>query len=200
MLLRLVDPETLADRALASGVLADDERAAVQRQQPEPARRARAASYLLLREILSELAGGDPARWRFARTPLGRPHLPDRPDLRLSLSRTPGLVGVVVSDEHDVGLDVERVVEVPDVLALAADHLAEADVDAVRRAPADHRAAVFTEIWVATEAVLKAEGTGIGAGLIVPDDVRRRWRVETLDAGPDHRAALAREASRPTVG
>ncbi|MEQ4521139.1 4'-phosphopantetheinyl transferase family protein [Nocardioides kribbensis] len=115
----------------------------------------------------------------------------------VSVSRTDGLVAVALSS-RPVGIDVERVRPLPDLEQVVRDHLGAADAAAVRGA--DDPVGAFYDVWTRLEALLKAEGVGILDGLDPAPAVRARWRVTPLDAGPDHRAALAHPADRSAAG
>ncbi|GAA1933547.1 4'-phosphopantetheinyl transferase family protein [Nocardioides hwasunensis] len=131
-------------------------------------------------DLLRELGAG-----RITRRP-GRP--PQAEHGHVSVSRTDGLVAVAIGD-RPVGVDVERVRPLPDLDQLVRDHLGAADAANVRGAEDPTRA--FHVVWTRLEAMLKAEGVGIADGLDPSAVVRARWRVTSLDAGPDHCAALA---------
>lgn len=63
---------------------------------------ARTLLRALLREVGEDLEGGP-----VAADPRGRPYLPDRPDLGVSLSHSSGWVAAAVGRDRDVGVDVQ---------------------------------------------------------------------------------------------
>lgn len=136
--------------------------------------------------LLHELGAG-----RVARRP-GRAPVAEHG--HVSVSRTDGLVAVALSD-RPVGVDVERVRPLPDLDQLVRDHLGAEDAALVR--DADDPVIAFHAVWTRLEALLKAEGVGIVDGLDPAPEVRARWRVTTVEAGPHHRAAVA-IAATPT--
>lgn len=92
----------------------------------------------------------------------GRPRLPTRPSLHLSLSHAAGLAFAVAASAP-IGIDAEPLGTDPARLAGAA-ALLPGRGDALRR-------------WTAVEAVLKAEGRGLR---VDPVEVRLRGRTATL--------------------
>jgi 4'-phosphopantetheinyl transferase len=134
-----------------------------------------------LRKLLAAVLGEDPAALEIATGGRGKPELAGRHAGRLhfNVSHSRGACLVAVSRRHPVGVDLEL---------RAADHtgrwaeqmagaiLAAEELDRHRRLPEGARPAALLEAWVAKEAVLKAEGTGIGAGVrhvVVPAGLPR---------------------------
>ncbi|MEU0332453.1 4'-phosphopantetheinyl transferase superfamily protein [Streptomyces sp. NPDC006193] len=82
-------------------------------------------------------------------------------DLRFSVSHSGPLVGLAVCRGADVGLDVERIEEAPDVDLVAPRILSAAELAVLRSfAPADRPGALL-RYWTRKEAVLKALGIGL---------------------------------------
>ncbi|GAA3390865.1 4'-phosphopantetheinyl transferase family protein [Streptomyces roseoviridis] len=163
-------------------------------------------AHALLRLVLGEALGRDPAGLVFAAGPHGKPYLEDAP-VEFSLSHSGERVAVALTSGTPVGVDVERVTR-PAELPLPV--LSEEERVAFDRVPGPERAAAFTAYWVRKEAVLKATGEGLRvdpARLTVsaPDrparligwrgrnDVQphRTVRLYDLDAGEDYRGAVA---------
>lgn len=196
------------------GRLTVDERDRLDRAAPRD-RDPVASSLLLARLAVAEACGVDPGAVRVRRrcprcgsAAHGVP-VADRADggpaPRLSLTRSPGLVAVALSDDAPVGIDVERVRAGTDDLARVV--LAPGEPPAA----GPHRLLLT---WARTEAVLKAAGTGLavdpralrvsdahgrpavgvvdgaaGRDLAAPAGVR--WWLTDLDAGTTHAGALA---------
>ena len=64
----------------------------------------------LLRTVLGERLGLDPARIEFAYGERGKPCLPDHP-VRTSTSHSAGMMALAISEGREVGIDVEAVRE-----------------------------------------------------------------------------------------
>ncbi len=105
-----------------------------------------------------------------------------------------------------VGIDIEEARASLDWRELSPAVFGEADKRAVASMPEHARHAAFFDCWTAKEAVLKAHGTGMGAGAIrmedfsvLPRDGGRyalsaqagAYAVAALDAPEGYRAALA---------
>jgi len=167
------------------------ERAAAIRR-PGARERWVAARWTLRRVLARYLAVEDPAGVELESGPNGKPALPAPAPLRFNLSHTGDVALVAVSDEREVGIDVEAIEPGRDVVALARLGLDESAAAAVREAPAERRVAAFYDAWVRREAIAKCSGAGLaGPPPSMPVSVAR------LDAGPDHAAALAVVGSNP---
>lgn len=184
--------------------------AAARFADPDEGRR-RAAARVALRTLLGGYLDRAPAALRFGTGPQGKPFLEDAPGLEFNLSHS-GPDALVAAARMTVGVDLERT---------------------VRRAPVDERRlanrfftpeevaawqvgrrtdAAFFRLWTRKEAVLKAHGGGLAAGLdrfsvaaawpptgeaysvLWPPAVDwegRRYALYDLDIGPGLHAALA---------
>ncbi|MEU2428945.1 4'-phosphopantetheinyl transferase superfamily protein [Streptomyces sp. NPDC007861] len=108
----------------------------------------------LLREIGENLHGGP-----VAACPGGRPYLPDRPDLGVSLSHSSGWVAAAVARNRDVGVDVQTPSAVSGrVLRFCC---SPRDVEVLTAMPEDRRRREFAWIFTVQEACVKAVGAGL---------------------------------------
>ncbi len=144
------------------------------------------------------------------RAPHGKP-VPVGPaaGLEVSISHSGDRVAVALARGHAVGVDVEEVSSRRDTAGLAGMALTPGEQAALRSLPGDRTTGDFFTYWARKEALLKASGEGIYAGLTSvevssPDEPGRvlawtspgappvgRVRLVDLDAGPLYRAALA---------
>ncbi|MFI6419684.1 4'-phosphopantetheinyl transferase family protein [Streptomyces sp. NPDC050842] len=116
-----------------------------------------AASRTLLRALLREI-GEDLRGGPVAALPSGRPYLPDRPDLGVSLSHSSGWVAVAVGRNRDVGVDVQAPYAVGErMLRLCC---APGDAEALSGMPEARRRREFAWIFTVQEACVKAVGAG----------------------------------------
>ena len=111
------------------------------------------AGEALARYALDRVFGCGPVR--FARTPAGKPFVPDRPEWQFSVSHSGEWVVCAVADEP-VGVDVERIGAVRE--SVARRFFTQTERAEIAASP-DHDEA-FTRVWVRREAMLKASGTG----------------------------------------
>ncbi|MFJ7063876.1 4'-phosphopantetheinyl transferase family protein [Streptomyces sp. NPDC101115] len=114
--------------------------------------------------ITSAVAGGFAGHFHggpVAARPGGRPYLPDRPDLGVSLSHSSGWVAAAVGRNRDVGVDVQ----VPAAVGrrLLRFCCSPADADALAAMAEDRRRREFAWIFTAQEACVKAVGAGFSA-------------------------------------
>lgn len=155
--------------------------AIVQRSTTDPRTAARAALHDLQVTVTGTAA-------EVASTPEGRPYLPERPDLGVSIAHDGDLVAVAIGVGVTVGIDVQTPTRTGAGMVRRccppATRTALAAVDDELR---DHELA---RIWSVQEACAKAEGTGIaGRPWLIPvhigqDDGRwheHHWR--SIDAG-----------------
>jgi 4'-phosphopantetheinyl transferase len=116
-----------------------------------------------LRHVLGRHCGVDPAALEFAYGPHGRPVLRrpvQGPDFNLSHSRD--FAAVAVSDDCQVGLDVEVVKPFdPHYRELAGYALGERERAQLAACPAGLRAETFLRFWTGKEAFLKMHGMGL---------------------------------------
>ncbi|MFF5392058.1 4'-phosphopantetheinyl transferase family protein [Streptomyces sp. NPDC013012] len=137
-------PVAAADRATAAGL--------------PPWRAAEhLASRTLLRFLLRE-AGEDAGDGPVAALPGGRPYLPGRPGLGVSLSHSAGWVAAAVGRGRDVGVDVQVPAAVGDRLLRLC--CAPGDADALAARSEEARRSGFARIFAVQEACVKAVGKG----------------------------------------
>jgi 4'-phosphopantetheinyl transferase len=136
--------------------------------------------------VLSRYAPVDPAAWSFAAGEHGKPRIaapPVEPALWFNLSGTRGLVACAVSPATPtIGVDVEVVEPMADMLDVAAQFFSGAEVEALRALPAQDRAERFFMLWTLKESYVKARGLGIAA-MPLPD--------VAFDLGTDDSIGLA---------
>ena len=166
------------------------------------------AAHVMLRQVLGECLGQDPAGLRFAREdcpccggPHGRPVLAGEPrPLEFSLSHAGALVAVAVAGAP-VGVDVE---ELPRPATVAEVSAVLHPAERAEIAAADDPAAAFARLWTRKEAYLKGIGTGLGRDLGL-DYVGSEqpgpegWALADLSAPAGHAVAVAVRQPEPVV-
>ena len=116
-----------------------------------------AASRTLLRALLREI-DEDLRDGPVAARPSGRPYLPDRPDLGVSISHSSGWAAAAVARNHDVGVDVQIPSRVSDRMLRFC--CSPEDAEALTAMPEDSRRREFAWLFTVKEACVKAAGTG----------------------------------------
>jgi 4'-phosphopantetheinyl transferase len=222
--LRLLDPQALLDRS--EPLVLHKERihvwsfalegspALIQRCRGSlsPAERQRADRFVfprdqlrhtiahgVLRHLLGRCVGAPPESLQFATNAAGKPTLAGAP-LHFNLSHSDERALLGVSATHEIGVDVEKVRSNIEALAISRHYFFGSEREAIERAPQQQRDSVFFRYWVAKEAVLKAQGVGLGFPLdrfhVAFNADGARARIETLD--PDRLEGTWRVRMLPT--
>ena len=133
-------------------------------------RRRFVVAHACVRRVLGERLNQAPATVQITRTPLGKPILAldadptstgALPSLHFNLSHCDD-IGWLTLASRPVGVDVERIRDLEELLPLIQSHCTASEIDSLIGLPATERASAFLQIWTRKEAVLKAWGTGIG--------------------------------------
>jgi 4'-phosphopantetheinyl transferase len=166
-----------------------------------------------LRALLGSYLEQPPRSIAFGYGPQGKPFLErskGSPPVQFNLSHSDGL-GLVVIGRQEIGVDVERVRSLTDLLELADRFFSRQEVADLRAVPAGQRAGAFFRCWTAKEAYIKARGEGLSmpldrfavsltppAGrvtLAVSDSPEEadRWSLHRFEPAADYVAAVAVE-------
>lgn len=157
-----------------------------------------------LRLLLARYAGRDPAALAFGYGPFGKPslvpepalnHLPEfgSADLTFNQSHCDSLWLVAVARGEPVGVDVERVREVPDFHLLEEQLFSRAELFRQRALPDPERRLAFFRRWTEREAAAKFHGAAFDpARPCIPPR-----RSEPLNPTADSVATLAHSGSVP---
>jgi 4'-phosphopantetheinyl transferase len=135
--------------------------------------------------------------------PQGKPFLVGGPKLRFNLAHSHGLALFAVSQQCEVGVDVERVRPFVNDLGIAERYFSARETEVLRGLEPQERCETFFHTWARKEAVLKANGDGLAIGLegvevsVLPDDEVRLLRVNGTEAEA-RRWTL--QALRPAAG
>jgi 4'-phosphopantetheinyl transferase len=168
------------------------------------------AARALLRTLIAERGGGEPAGVVLERTPLGAPQLPGLHPAGCSLSHSGNIVIAVLRPHGPVGVDVECVTRrLDDLGALLRVACADVERHTIEALPPGMQQRHFLTAWTGKEAVLKALGLGLSvdprevviesggtappsARWLVPDcPASERWSLHRLEDIPDHVATIA---------
>jgi len=168
-------------------VLTDDERSRAASSGPEERSRFVMARGTL-RILLARHLGMLPEEVRFTYGEHGKPTLTgDAPGrLRFSVSHTGDLALLAFTTEREVGVDVERVREVPRMERIAGRVLAPDRFAEWRALEPGVRLQAFFEEWTALEALAKLRGDGV-------------WRT-VIQRGHRDPAAVSRVRLAPLAG
>lgn len=119
------------------------------------------AAHAALRVVLSRYCAQRPQELVIQKTSSGKPFLPDRPFLRFNLTHSHGRALIAIARDREVGIDLEKIRREVAVESLAKRFLSTHDQVFIECAEPSQRHERFLQVWVAREAVFKAEGKGI---------------------------------------
>ncbi|MES2605203.1 MAG: 4'-phosphopantetheinyl transferase superfamily protein [Pseudomonadota bacterium] len=122
----------------------------------------------LVRSVLGTYLQQEPQSLRFVCNAHGKPELKREAaglSLSFNLSHTQGLLALAVTQNADIGVDVEAVTRTVDMLALAERFFAPAETAQIKHCAADRQRDCFFGIWTLKEAYVKARGLGLQLGL-----------------------------------
>ncbi|MBZ5536431.1 MAG: 4'-phosphopantetheinyl transferase superfamily protein [Acidobacteriia bacterium] len=200
-----------------AGLLSSDEQERAARFHFEVDRRRFIVGRGLLRTILGQYLEVQPTALRFQYEPQGRPSLaaPERKEkLSFNLSDSGDLAVYALALNRRIGIDLERLRAVPDMLEIAKRFFASEEFDELCSLPGGLQREGFFRCWTRKEAYLKAIGEGLGVPLdqfvvsLASKEVARvvsilgdpeeasRWTLTELAPGADYVAALAVEGQQ----
>jgi len=166
----------------------------------------------IVRQILSNYLDADAATLVFARTHHGKPYLVPRangPHLEFSVSRSSDCCMLAVQLDHSIGIDVEKVRDLPQAIDIVQSYFTPAESKALSALRGAARRDAFFALWTHKEATVKGLGISVAAHLgrvefdldpigglrLVAWDgdqsVAQKWSVLRLDHAPGYVAAVA---------
>ncbi|HWI09093.1 MAG TPA: 4'-phosphopantetheinyl transferase superfamily protein [Solirubrobacteraceae bacterium] len=145
-------------------------------------------AHAALRLLLARCLGVEPATVRYAQRAHGKPGLgADLARLEFNMSHSGRLGLLAVARDRPVGVDVEAVRGMADALSIADTQFSALEREALRALAPSERRPAFFRCWTRKEAVIKADGEGLGRPLSSFD----------VDLAPGSTAALTSFDGRP---
>lgn len=206
--------ELVTEPDAAAKVLSANEMARFRRYRVARRRNDLVLSRVLLRVALAHMGAADGGTPELRLDERGKPHLapgPVGPPLQVNTSDTTGMIIWAFSREGRLGCDVERLGEDRD--RIATTHFAAPELAAYRSLRGTDKLLRFYELWTCKEAVLKADGRGLGVPLdsfclrfptpgpegsaaveilaAATGPAPGPWQVRRFRPGPGHQAAVA---------
>jgi 4'-phosphopantetheinyl transferase len=149
--------------SLDEDVLDDDEMGRAGRFAFPQDRHRFIVSHMALRVLLARCLGLAPSEIAYESGPNGKPSLADGiGPLQFNMSHSGELALVAACRDRAIGVDVERVRDVPDALDIADQHFSVEERMTLRSLPSNERRTAFFRCWTRKEAVIKAFGEGLG--------------------------------------
>lgn len=206
----LEQPEAVVQRFRST--LEEDELSRADRFHFEKDRRAFVVSRGFLRRVIGRYLETKPELVRFAYGPYGKPALDGEyknSSLRFNMSHSRGVGLVAVTENKELGVDVEYMRADFASEDIARRFFSPCEVEAFNALPNELRVAAFFRCWTRKEAYIKAIGRGLSqpldgfdvtlapeeppALLRVNEDDASRWSLSDVDVGNDYAAALVVE-------
>ena len=199
----------IVDHCLRS--LSAEERARAGRFVFEHHRQRFVTAHGVLRHLLSRYCGTPALRLEFTTRSEGKPVLQGaaaQTRISFNMAHSGNRALAAVGDGRELGADLEKIRPMTDLMEIAqryfhgSEYLSLDASDPARRHPA------FFRLWVAKEAVLKAQGIGLGYPLdqfqvplgcesvpmpivtIDPERLEKNWHVRQIDPGEGWAAAI----------
>jgi 4'-phosphopantetheinyl transferase len=144
--------------------LSSDERSRAERFYQKQHRHRFIAGRGILRCILGRYLNIDPSVLKFNYEPLGKPVLADTyggKKLWFNLSHSQGLALCAVSCDRLIGVDLEYIRPISDVISLAEQFFSTSEYALMRSLPPSQKQQTFFRYWTCKEAYLKATGAGL---------------------------------------
>lgn len=166
------------------------------------------AAHGAVRDILAYYLRRDPAELTFSVNQYGKPALEDR-KLEFNLSHSKDFALVAVTQERNVGVDVEHIRQGISSHVIAQQYFSKAEIAELQSLPIEQRVSAFFTCWTRKEAYIKAQGLGLSLPLesfdvslspnepailraTRPDEKEAaRWRLRSLDVDPNYAGAVA---------
>jgi 4'-phosphopantetheinyl transferase len=147
-----------------------------------------------LRTILGECVGCAPGELSFCYGPNGKPELGGAlagSPWRFNLAHADELVVYAIARDAELGVDVERLHDVPEWQGIAEQLFPSDEFRRLRATAPEERTREFFRIWTQTEARLKATGVGFGAPPAPAPGRERDVRLHSFCPAPRFAGALA---------
>lgn len=153
--------------------LSDMASPALRQQEPEKSQRA---SWLAGRVLLSAMLS-PAAVPKIVYGPNGKPHFEDDIPLWFNISHSGDDIALVVSDEGEVGCDLEVIRPRNNVQRIARAVFSDAEQQQLALVDEEQQSSAFWRIWTRKEALLKQSGSSV-------------WQMKTLDSRLDNSEGL----------
>jgi 4'-phosphopantetheinyl transferase len=187
--------------AACETLLAGDERERARGFYFERDRRRFTLGRGVLRTLLGAYLGREPREVAFSYGPHGKPALAEEragsDALHFNLAHSEGLAVCAFARGSQVGIDVEKMRELPDWEQVANAVFSPAELSRLRATDASRRRDEFFRAWTRQEALLKATGVGL-VGKSSPQ-AERAFQVHGFVPAPGFAGALAAATGTTTA-
>jgi 4'-phosphopantetheinyl transferase len=154
-----LDGAQFGDRGILD-VLDAEERARAGRFHSDRNQQRFGRAHAILRHVLSRYVGRPPQEIRFGTTPTGKPFLasPEASSIQFSFSRSAEYCAVAVRRQKPVGIDIEKIRSLTDILDIAHRYFHARESEQLRMLSGADRQCAFFFMWCHKEACTKLVG------------------------------------------
>ncbi len=202
-----IDPQADSVK-LAESTLSADETERAERFHFDADKRRFIVAHTTLRNILSHYLNYPPNELTFFVNQYGKPLLNDH-KLEFNLSHSGDFALVAITQQHKVGVDVEKIRADIELESIANRNFSQREFSELMALPLEQRIDGFFNCWTRKEAYIKAHGLGLSLPLesfdvslspnepatlhaTRPDSTESaHWSLLALNVAPDYAAALA---------
>lgn len=183
-----------------------DERAKAERLRFERDRNRSVVRSGILRTILGFYTGTEPNEIRFRYGDRGKPRLCDafgRAGIHFNVSHSEGLALYVFTRDHEVGVDIERIRDIPEMEEIVEQFFSARENAIFRSLPRSKKRQAFFTCWTRKEAFMKVIGEGLFYPLnrfdvsFSPDEPSR---LLSIDGDPEKASQWFMLSLKPAVG
>lgn len=167
----IVEVELPSDAAIPPNAITPDERDRAARTTDRSDAGRFLASRALLRSVLADVLGRPCTDIQWCADAFGKPRLADEA-LHFNMSRSGSVALIAASDRFELGVDAERVREVPGMSAVTREIFSPRERADWERIEAASAVTAFLQCWTRKEACLKAAGVGLA---VAPANVDVGW-------------------------
>lgn len=162
----------------------------------EAHRRRYLLAHFFLRSILARYLAIPAAKIVFFKQANGKPYIQSQANLQFNMSHSEDMALYAITQGREIGIDIEKINEQIDVLAIAARFFAADEYQSLKILPAEEQALKFYEIWSGKEAYIKATGAGLTRSLSQFSALNNS-SIRILEINPEYKAALALAKPEP---
>ena len=166
-----------------------------------------------LRDVLARYAEDAPAALSFANVESDKPVLTDFPQLHFNLSHAGDRGLIAITSSFEIGVDIELQRQLTDRPAMVRRYFSMAEQQQLAHLPDTEQDAAFFRLWTRKEAVIKANGLGLGIELSSFDvpctalpawtpvlirnspNSKKHYLLRELAVAPGHAGAIALESA-----
>ncbi len=192
--------------------LSIDEKIRAERLRFERDRNRFIVSSGILRTILGYYLDAEPDEIRLRYENRGKPRLGDafhHTGIHFNLSHSEGLALYIFTRDHEAGIDIERIRDIPEMDKIVEQFFSKRERDVFRKLPERQKRKAFFNGWTCKEAFIKATGDGLSHPLdkfdvsLVPGEPAKllsiegdsreasQWSIQHLKLAPNYVGALA---------